>query len=224
LKAELFYTLCKLVEMGVHSGNVPVTTRRIAKSIGTSQQTASRRLMELEKNGLIRRVRILGGEGVQLTPEGKRELNVAYLTLKRVLEPLPKELVLQGGLFSGLGEGAYYIHQPGYRKQFIKKLGYDPFPGTLNIRLDKRFIPEKTLLETMPFILIEGFSNGKRSYGPVRCYSVSVNGVARANIITALRSHYGEEILEIIASVNLREKLKLKDGDTVTVKVYPSSR
>jgi riboflavin kinase len=224
LKADLFYTLYKLVEMDVQGGDVPITTRRIAKSIGTSQQTASRRLMELEKTGLIKRIRIPGGEGVQLTPDGKRELNVAYLTLKKILEPLLKELVLEGELFSGLGEGAYYIHQPGYRKQFIKKLGYDPFPGTLNIRLDKRFVPEKTLLETMPFILIDGFSDGKRSYGPVRCYSVSVNGVAHANIITALRSHYGEEILEIIAPVNLREKLKLKDGDAVTVKVSPSSR
>jgi len=219
----LLYTLLKLVEMGVHRGDISVTTNRVAKSIGTSQQTASRRLLELEKVGLIRRVRIPGGEGVQLTEEGKNELNIVYLTLRAVLEPKPKELVLEGELFSGLGEGAYYIHQSGYRKQFIKKLGYDPFPGTLNIRLDKRFLRERSLLDMMPFVLADGFSDGKRSYGPVRCIPVSVNGVARANIITALRSHYGEEILEIIAPMNLREKLGLKDGDTIRVRVSPSS-
>lgn len=112
MKADLFYTLYKLVEMDVQGGDVPITTRRIAKSIGTSQQTASRRLMELEKTGLIKRIRIPGGEGVQLTPDGKRELNVAYLTLKKILEPLLKELVLEGELFRGWGkEHTIYINQ-----------------------------------------------------------------------------------------------------------------
>jgi riboflavin kinase len=224
LRADFLYTLLKLVEMKAHRGDTPVTTNRVAKIIETSQQTASRRLMELEKTGLIRRARIPGGEGVQLTQEGKNELNAVYLTLRTVLEPRPKELVLEGELFSGLGEGAYYIHQSGYRRQFIKKLGYDPFPGTLNIRLDKRFLRERSLLDTMPSVLVDGFSNGKRSYGPVRCIPVSVNGVAQANIITALRSHYGEEILEIIAPMNLRERLRLKDGDIIRVRVSPSSR
>ncbi len=67
----MLYTLLKLVEMKAHRGDIPVTTSRVAKTIGTSQQTASRRLMELEKTGLIRRLRIPGGEGVQLTQDGK---------------------------------------------------------------------------------------------------------------------------------------------------------
>jgi len=223
MKANLFYALYKLVEMDVHTGDAPITTSRVARAIGTSQQTASRRLTELEKSGLIKRGRTANGEVVLLTSDGKRELNLVWLILKKVLEPLPKELVFEGKLFSGLGEGAYYVHQTGYRKQFIKKLAYEPFPGTLNVRLDKRVLSEKVLLETMPFIVIHGFSDGKRSYGPVRCYTVSVNGFTQASIITALRSHYGEDILEIIAPVNLREKLRLRDGDTVTVRVFPSS-
>jgi riboflavin kinase len=224
LRANLFHTLFKLVEMGVHNGHVTFTTNQMAKSAGTSQQTASRRLIELEKLGLITRLRTPDGESIRLTEEGKRELKTAYMTLKRAVEPPPKELVLEGELFSGLGEGAYYIHQPGYREQFKKKLGYDPFPGTLNVRLGKRFFPERTLLEAMPFTSIDGFRDGKRSYGPVRCYRVLINGKARANVVTALRSHYGEEILEIIAPVNLREKLGLKDGDRVFVRVSPSSQ
>lgn len=224
MKADLFYTLFKLVEMGVQNGDIPVTTMRLARNIGTSQQTASRRLIELEKAGLVKRTRIGGGEGVQITNDGRRELTMALSTLKRALEPPPRQLIFEGKLFSGLGEGAYYVHQPGYRKQFTKKLGYDPYPGTLNIRLDKRFLPEKNLLEMMSFILIDGFSNGERSYGPVRCYAVTINGVTQANIITALRSHYGEDILEIIAPINLREKLRLRDGDTVRIRVSPISR
>jgi len=223
MKADLLYTLYKIVERGSFGENVPVTTSRIAKSIGTSQQTASRRLMDLEDAGLIRRVRIPGGESVQVTEEGKRELNAMYLALRRIFEPPPRQLVLMGELFSGVGEGAYYIRQSGYRRQFTKKLGYDPFPGTLNVRLDKRAIGQRALLDTVPFIQVEGFNNGKRTYGPVKCYSVSVNGMAPASIVTAMRSHYGDDILEIIAPINLREKLRLRDGDKVTVKVFPSS-
>ena len=52
------------------------------------------------------------------------------------LERTKAELDVTGVLFSGLGEGAYYIMIKGYRKQFQSKLGFDPFPGTLNLRLD----------------------------------------------------------------------------------------
>jgi CTP-dependent riboflavin kinase len=38
-------------------------------------------------------------------------------------------------------------------------------------------------------------------------------------IITALRSHYDASVIEIIASVNLRKHLKLKDGHKVKVEV-----
>jgi riboflavin kinase len=41
-------------------------------------------------------------------------------------------------------------------------------------------------------------------------------------VISALRSHYGEDVLEIIAPVNLRETLKLKDGDKISFIVFPT--
>ena len=43
--------------------------------------------------------------------------------------------IITGTLFSGLGEGAYYISLPGYKKQFISKLGFKPYPGTLNLKI-----------------------------------------------------------------------------------------
>ncbi|MEM2577082.1 MAG: DUF120 domain-containing protein [Candidatus Bathyarchaeia archaeon] len=41
-------------------------------------------------------------------------------------------------------------------------------------------------------------------------------------IVSALRSHYGDDVLEIIAPVNLRETLKLKDGDKIFFIVFPT--
>jgi riboflavin kinase len=43
--------------------------------------------------------------------------------------------VLRGRVVSGLGEGQHYISRQGYLKQFREKLGFEPFPGTLNIKL-----------------------------------------------------------------------------------------
>ncbi|MEM1537956.1 MAG: DUF120 domain-containing protein [Candidatus Nezhaarchaeales archaeon] len=44
-------------------------------------------------------------------------------------------LTLEGEVFTGLGEGAFYVTREGYRSQFIEKLDFDPFPGTLNLRI-----------------------------------------------------------------------------------------
>ncbi|WP_455364948.1 DUF120 domain-containing protein, partial [[Eubacterium] cellulosolvens] len=69
-------------------------------------------------------------------------------------------------------------------------------------------------------IIIEGFSNSERSFGSVRCYRAILNNSIRCFLVTALRTHYKKNILEIISESNLRKRLGLKDGDRVTVKVY----
>ena len=49
--------------------------------------------------------------------------------------------MMRGRVVGGLGQGQYYISRKGYRHQFIQKLGFVPFPGTLNIKLDEPFNP-----------------------------------------------------------------------------------
>jgi len=222
MKPSLLMTLYKLAEMGASQREVRCTTTELARKLSLSQQTASRHLIALEQIGLIRRTKKTGGDAVQLTEKGYRQLNLMYLTLQGIFEP-PKEILIEGEVFSGLGEGAYYMSQEGYRKQFNEKLGFDPCLGTLNLKIAKEYERERRLLETIPFILIEGFSNGKRSYGPVKCYRAIINNKIDGTVITAMRSHYGEDVLEIIAPGNLRENLKLNDGDIVQVRVLIST-
>jgi len=137
--------------------------------------------------------------------------------LHRALEGPKTELTLEGEVFSGLGEGAYYVSRPVYMRQFREKLGFTPFPGTLNVRLRKKHLKDRSLMESIGCIEIEGFRNGTRSFGAGRCYRVLVNGEAEAFVVVALRGHYGEDVLEILAPANLRKRLKLEDGDTVRV-------
>jgi len=132
----------------------------------------------------------------------------------------PPSVTLEGVLFTGLGEGAYYVTRDKYRKQFMEKLGFDPYPGTLNLKLTSEYDTKaRSELETYPGIEIEGFKDESRTFGNVKCYPVVINNKMKGAVIFALRSHYNSSVLEIIAPTYLRSQLKLKDGHKVKVEV-----
>ena len=219
----LLLTLFKLAELGAFSGELSITTADLAKSLSISQQTASRHLIELQTLGLVRRTRGTRGETIRVTAKGSEELNRMHLRLKAIFELKPREVMLEGILFSGIGEGAWYVSQPGYRKQFAERLGFNPFPGTLNLRLKPEYEDEKRLLETIPHIQIEGFRDGERTFGPVVCHKTKINDSEDGALISAVRTHYAGDVIEIIAASNLREKLGLRDGDTVRARIISST-
>ena len=219
----LLLTLCKLAELGAYSGELSITTADLARSLNASQQTASRHLIELQTLGLIRRARGTRGEAIRVTAKGSEELNRMHLRLKAIFELKPRDVVLEGTLFSGIGEGAWYVGQSGYRGQFVEKLGFDPFPGTMNLRLRREYEDERRLLETLPHIEIEGFRDGERTFGPVICYKAKINDAEDGALISAVRTHYAGDVIELIAPSNLRASLDLKDGDIVKVRIISSS-
>jgi len=219
----LLLTLCRLAELGAYSGELSITTADLARTLSVSQQTASRHLIELQSLGLIRRTRGTRREAIRVTAKGSEELNRMHLRLKAIFELRPREVVLEGTLFSGIGEGAWYVSQPRYRRQFVEKLGFDPFPGTLNLRLRREYEAETRLLETIPSIQIDGFRDGERTFGPVVCYKAKVNDAEDGALISAVRTHYAGDVIELIAPSNLRARLGLKDGDIVKARILSPS-
>jgi riboflavin kinase len=130
----------------------------------------------------------------------------------------PPSVTLEGVVFTGLGEGAYYISKERYRKQFIEKLGFEPYPGTLNLKLTTDYdVKTRSELETYPGIEVEGFKNEDRTFGSVKCYPVIMENKVKGALILALRSHYDASVVEVIAPVFLRKHLKLKDGCKVKI-------
>ena len=102
----------------------------------------------------------------------------------------------------------------------MTKLGFDPYPGTLNLKLTSDYdVKARGELEGYPAIEIEGFKNADRTFGLVRCYSALIDNKVKGALVTALRSHYDVSVLEIIAPVCLRKHLNLKDGNKVKVEV-----
>lgn len=216
-----FFVLYKLAEMGASRRTVKVSTEYLAEKIGASQQTASRYLIQLEKMRWIKRNITPEGCLVRITDSGLVELKKLYSSLRLIMEAeYPPSVTLEGVLFSGLGEGAYYVTKDGYRKQFIEKLGFNPYPGTLNLKLTTEYdMKTRSELEAYPGIEIEGFKDESRTFGSVRCYPALINNKVKGAVVCALRSHYNSSVMEIIAPTFLRTRLKLKDGNKVKIEI-----
>jgi riboflavin kinase len=221
--SRVFFMLYKLAEMGAYNQTIKVSTITLAKEIGLSQQSASRYLINLERKGLIHRTATREGSYIRISKIGEELLRRIYFGLSAILEGKPRSIIIEGKVFSGLGEGAYYVSREAYRRQFIKKLGFDPYPGTLNLKIvDEQNARLRSELDAYPGIKINGFRNKDRTYGSVKCFHAMINGREKGAVIFAFRSHYGKDVLEIIAPVYLRGQLKLKDGDKVKVEIFPS--
>ncbi len=212
--------LLALAKRGCCEGSVEVSSQLLGRELSISQQTASRRLRDLEIKGLITREVHPRGQRVRLTSRGIRALKELHRDLQEIFSPHePEVYYITGEVFSGLGEGRYYMQLRGYREQFLEKLGFNPFPGTLNLRLKtEEDIKLKERLMDYRGIVIDGFENGNRTYGSARCYRAEIEGIEGAVIIPS-RSHYTLNTLEFIAPVKIREEIGLKDGDIVTIKV-----
>lgn len=109
VELENFEVLFRLLLLGAKNKFITVKTKELAKLLGKSQQTASLYLSKLEKEGLIERKVEKEGTEVKLTQKGLDLLVTVYLLLRNELEEAPATLTLEGVVFSGFGEGAYYM-------------------------------------------------------------------------------------------------------------------
>ena len=219
---QKIFLLLKLAELGSHKKTTKISTESLSEQLNISQQTASRYLIQLEHNRWIRRQITPQGSLVKITSKGLKQLTALNLDLKRIIESAPlSTLSLEGTVFTGLGEGAYYISKDYYRKQFIKKLGFEPYPGTLNLKLSTNYnLETRKDLEAYPAIEIKGFYSENRTFGLVKCYRARISNEIDGAIVFALRGHYDLSVLEIVAPVCLRKNLNLTDGQKVKVDVF----
>ena len=222
IKPVLIPTLVELVKLKAHVGFVSLSSEELADKLGQSQQAASRHLQELESLGYVERRRSGAKFAVKLTGTGEDVVRAYYSGLKIALDGKPRqEVKFIGKVFQGLGEGAYYVGLEGYKTQFAKALGFDPYPGTLNVKLEGSIeMEQKKQLRSFDGIRIEGFESGGRTYGGARCYAAKVGkeGI-QAAVLVIDRTHYDDSVLEVISPHFLRGSLGLKNGDQVDVEV-----
>lgn len=213
-----------------------LTTVEIAHDMNFSQQTASRKIAELEEQGLIIKEYSPDGLKIRLTEKAETILKENYESLKSIFEKNQKKQrdktlkTLNGVVTSGIGEGKYYVQIEQYNKAFEKLLGKTPFSGTLNIVGDneqyKRFLLGKEMIK------IDGFKTNTRTFGWINTYKVKLrketqskfgrklskfNKFVDAIIVIPERTIHRENIIEIVSAVYLRGELKLSDYDKVEI-------
>jgi riboflavin kinase len=218
LMAEEIPYLKMIALMGGCKGPVFVSSQKIAETLHTSPQTASRRLKALESQGLITRTVTPEGQHITLTKQGEEELHREYMDYCRLFAAESGTYSLTGAIITGLGEGKYYMSLAGYRQQFGSLLGFEPYPGTLNIRLSPSSLPVRKKIDALNWIRIKGFSANSRTFGDARCLPCRIGNVPCAIVIPG-RTHYPDDVIEVIAPVALRRHLGVEDSDTVTVEV-----
>ncbi len=204
-------------------GEAKISCSALAEHLDASTQTASRRLQRLDETGLLEREIVGDGQWVAVTEAGERALQHEYADYRRIFER-DAEVELRGAVTSGMGEGRHYISLSGYMRQFESRLGYEPFLGTLNLELEADSVRERGRLTSFEPVTIEGWEDEERTYGPAYCYPAAVGSETGdryedAHVITPERTHHGDDKLELIAPVKLRDELALDDGSTLTVYV-----
>jgi len=175
----------------------------------------------MEREGYIERKFGIKRQRIRISERGVEILNNQYLLYKRIFECRDR-IYISGKVVSGMGEGKYYTSLRGYVTQFVKKLGFSPVPGTLNIEVEVTDRSKLYTLKSCRGIEIKPFSNQSRSFGGAKCFLAEIRG-KRAAVIIPNRTHYSSTI-ELISEHHLRKELKLNDGDKVEVVVFLGER
>lgn len=215
------YQLCQQIG---NQKSIHISSVELGEIMGISQQTASRRIQDLEKIGWIERKIEGKTQIIRIPKKGADVMLIVYKELKRVLE----NILIVGEVLEGIKEGGYYVAIKGYYVQFQDKLGFKPYLGTLNLKLsdlNKALLREN--LNNQPPIIINGFKdeNSERSYGAVQCYDCIISRLddrenkIKAAILDIERTHHEKNIIEILAEPYLRDKLRLNDGDRVIIEL-----
>jgi len=130
---------------------------------------------------------------------------------------MSNKCTLKGKVVSGAKKAAFFTQLDWVVEQCSKKLGFKPFPGTLNIEilpeslLDVESIQEEKGIELLP---------SDPTFCTAQVLPVSIEEANAAIIIPEEKVKiHDKNIIEVIAPMSLKEILNIDDGDTVTLTI-----
>nr|MDO8116380.1 DUF120 domain-containing protein [Candidatus Sigynarchaeota archaeon] len=230
MKPDVWRFLLEIAKSGAMFKPIPIGSSEMGVRLDVSQQTASRRLLQLETGGFIQRTESkVGGHvpEIMLTDKGINELKRTYDDLSAIFSELAGVMVIHGRVVSGIGEGRYYISK--YLSFFQKNLDITPYSGTLNVKLlGERDVFIREHIQSQGGIHMEAFSDDTRTFGDVFAFKVNIGrGEPRTPLLPGYflrieRTHYDKTVIEIVSPHNLRESLGLKDDDYIRIVYDPA--
>ena len=128
-----------------------------------------------------------------------------------------ERLELTGRVVSGVRKASFFTELDWVQEQCMEKLGFRPYPGTLNLSME-------ILEEGQPTVKELRQQEGAKLIPPdpnfcaATVLPVYLGGVKGAIVVPAEDVNvHGTQILEVLAPLRLRDSLGVKDGDTVTL-------
>jgi len=123
---------------------------------------------------------------------------------------------LDGVVISGLGRGASFMSLPWVRDAVHRLVGFAPYPGTLNVRLDSRTVSVWRRLKDGPAVVLA--PPPPETCG-ARLFPALIGADVEAAVIVPDVTGYGDDLLELVAAVHLRSVLRLRDEDRMSLQI-----
>jgi len=124
---------------------------------------------------------------------------------------------ITGTLFTGVGQATGFTRMDWAREAFQARVGIDPFPGTVNLRIgDEEARAGWARVQASPGIVIQP---PRSDWCNARCYRARIAGRIEAAIVLPEIGGYPKDQVELIAPVGVRAALGIADGDPVSIEV-----
>ena len=120
---------------------------------------------------------------------------------------------IEGEVTTGLGKAAYFLSQEFYIKEFKKNCGFIPFPGTLNIIVDEKYLLKINEIKNN----CENLIKPDTEFGAVKFIDAVLNDKIKGAIVFPAKTVHEENYLEFISKNKLRDELGLEDGNVVSI-------
>lgn len=123
---------------------------------------------------------------------------------------------ISGVVFSDLGRAASFMTLGWVHRALGDKLGFAPYPGTLNLKLVSADA-EEIWREVQSDGAGIDIKSPDAAFCCARCFLVTIEGKHQGAVIVPEVDGYPPDKIEVVAPVRLKDALKLSDGARITL-------
>ncbi len=123
---------------------------------------------------------------------------------------------ITGTIFSDLGTAASFMSLDWVQKLLREKLGFSPYPATLNLRLESepeiiRWKEIRGQIKGLDVPPADGF------FCHARLFPVQIGGKVKGAVLLPEVRDYPVNKIEVVAPVHVKESLHVRDGELLTL-------
>ena len=126
---------------------------------------------------------------------------------------------LSGALVEGEGKGVFFTQIPWVKGAFTQILGFEPFPGTVNIWVGGDPRSGKALQDISKARGIPVLPPEDTDFCPARCFYARLSSAIPAGLVIPEVDDYYKDTLELLAPLNVRDALGVSEGDRIEVEI-----